>query len=150
MRHHLHTEVTIDAAPPAVWQVLTDVAHYCEWNPFIVSSAGTVAVGERLNNRLQPPGGKAMTFRPTVTVVEQNHVFEWLGRLGFRGVFDGRHRFELHPTKDGGTRLIHSEELSGLLVRFLVKSLDTRTIEGFEAMNTALKSRAEALAICRQ
>lgn len=142
MRHHLHTEVEIDASPEAVWAVLTDLAGYPEWNPFVVSSQGTAAVGERLTNRFQPPGGKAMTFRPTVTVVQTERVFEWLGRLGFPGVFDGRHRFEIEPIPTG-SRFTQTERFNGALVRFMNKSLDTQTVAGFETMNAALRDRAE-------
>ncbi len=143
MRHELRTEITIDAPPETVWEMVTDLDQYAEWNPFIVSAAGEVAVGERLTNRMAPPEGKAMTFKPTVTEVDTGQTFEWLGRLGMPGVFDGRHRFDLSPTPDGGTRLVHSEKFSGVLVRFMRKSLDTQTRQGFEVMNTALKTRAE-------
>lgn len=144
MRHNIHTEVLIDASPAAVWNVLVDLARYQNWNPFITSAEGRVAVGERLVNRLNPPGGKEMTFKPTVTVVEEERTFEWLGRLFVPGLFDGRHRFELHPTDDGGTRLVHTEAFRGLLVRPLRKSLDTNTRQGFEAMNDELKRQAES------
>ena len=146
MQHDLHTEIDIDATPETVWNVLTDLDGYSDWNPFITSAAGNVAVGERLTNRLQAPGGKAMTFKPTVTAAETAQTFEWLGRLVLPGIFDGRHRFDLEATPSGGTRLVHSEHFNGLLVRFLRKSLDTQTHQGFLAMNQALKSRAEAAA----
>lgn len=145
MAHHLHTEVEIDAAPATVWTILTDLADYSEWNPFITSSTGTVATGERLVNRLEPPGGKALTFRPTVTEVDEGRAFEWLGRLKLPGLFDGRHRFELIPHGDG-TRLIQTESFTGMLVPMLRQSLDTGTVAGFRAMNVALKARAEAVA----
>ena len=70
--------------------------------------------------------------------LETSRVFEWLGRLGFAGVFDGRHRFELSSTPSGGTLLSHTEDLSGVLVRALRKSLDGGTLDGLEAMNGAL------------
>ncbi len=142
MRHQIQTEIEISAAPDVVWDVLIDLASYPEWNPFVVSSEGTPSVGERLTNRLQPPGGRAVTFRPTVTVVEPVKTFEWLGRPKLPGVFDGRHRFDIEPTATG-CRFIHGEEFSGVLVRFLKKSLDTQTVKGFNLMNEALKSRAE-------
>jgi hypothetical protein len=145
MKHHLHSEIDIDTAPATVWVILTDLDHYSDWNPFIISATGDVAVGARLNNRLQPPDGKAMTFKPTVTAVEAERTLEWLGRLILPGVFDGRHRFELEATPTGGTRLVHSEHFNGVLVRFMRKSLDTQTVQGFELMNTAIKARAEAL-----
>ena len=78
-----------------------------------------------------------------VTVIEDAKTFEWLGRLVLPGVFDGRHRFELVATPTGGTRLVQAESFSGVIVRFLRKSLDTQTVQGFELMNTALRTRAE-------
>lgn len=144
MRHQLTTEIDIDASPEVVWEILTDLDGYSDWNPFIVSATGNVAVGEGLTNRMQPPGGKAVTFKPTVTEVDSTHTFEWLGRLGLPHVFDGRHRFELEATPTGGTRLVHGEDFNGILVRFLRKSLDSQTHQGFELMNAALKTRAEA------
>ncbi|MGH9269850.1 MAG: SRPBCC family protein [Ilumatobacteraceae bacterium] len=145
MRHSLHTEIDIEAPPEVVWEILVDLQRYPEWNPFLVSARGTVAVGETLTNRLQPPNGKPRTFTPTVTIVDPPRTLEWLGHLGFRGIFDGRHRFELIATPSG-TRLTHAEHFSGLLVRFLRRSLDDHTATGFMAMNNALKARAERLA----
>jgi hypothetical protein len=138
MHHAITTEIEIDAPPNDVWAALTDLDGYAEWNPFITEAAGEVKVGERLTNRLQPPGERAMTFRPEVTVVEPNETFEWLGHLGVSGVFDGRHRFELTELPDGRTRLVQSEQFSGLLVRPMRKRLDGGTVAGFEAMNEAL------------
>lgn len=138
MHHAITTEIEIDAPPTDVWATLTDLDRYAEWNPFIIEAAGEVKVGERLDNRMQPPGERAMTFRPEVTVVEPNETFEWLGRLGVSGVFDGRHRFALTELPDGRTRLVQSEQFSGLLVRLMRKRLDGGTTAGFEAMNEAL------------
>ena len=145
MRHSLRSDIEIEAPPVVVWSVLTDLDSYADWNPFVVSSQGSVAVGEKLTNRMQQPGGKAMTIRPKVTEVEPERVFEWLGHIGFPGVFDARHRFEIEPTSTG-SRFTQSEAFNGVLVRLMKKSLDTKTMRGFEAMNTALKTRAEAQA----
>jgi hypothetical protein len=145
MNHELHTTIDIDATPAIVWEILTDLTGYSDWNPFITSSAGRPEVGEKLINRMVPPGGKAMTFKPRVTVIEDGKTFEWLGRLVLPGVFDGRHRFELLATPTGGTRLIQAEYFGGVLVGFLRRSLNTETLQGFELMNVALKTRAEAV-----
>ena len=144
MRHELHTEVEIAAPIEVVWETLTDLAAYPDWTPFIVSAEGRAEVGESLTNRMEPPGGRAITFKPTVTVVEPPVAFEWLGRLGLPGIFDGRHRFELAPSENGGTLVTQSEHFDGILVRFMRTSLDTQTVAGFDAMNAALKARAEA------
>lgn len=140
--HTLHTEIDIRSAPEQVWDVLVDFDAYPEWNPFIVRASGRAEVGTKLENRLEPPGGKAITFKPTVTEVDREQTLEWLGRLVLPGVFDGRHRFELHPS-NGGTRFVQHEEIRGLLVPLFRRTLDQHTKPGFEAMNQALKVRVE-------
>lgn len=138
----LTTEITIASSPGHVWEQLTDFDSYADWNPFMVEASGEAAIGAELSIRMQPPGGTAMTFTPTVTQVTEQERLEWLGSLIVPGLFDGRHRFELEPT-DGGTRMTHSEEFTGFLVPLLWRSLDTKTRAGFEAMNQALKSKTE-------
>lgn len=143
MHHELKTEIEIAAPIEVVWEALADLAAYQEWNPFIVSSQGRVVVGERLTNRMQPPGGRAMTFKPRLTRVEPPVTLEWIGRLGPPGIFDGRHRFDLTPGASGTTVMTQSEQFDGLLVRFVHRSLDQGTLAGFVAMNAALKARVE-------
>ena len=140
MRHDLCTAIDIEADPELVWPHLTDLAAYAEWNPFITAATGEVAPGRRLSLRMEPPGGRAVTFRPHVTAVSAASTLEWLGHLGVPGLFDGRHRFDLIPTETG-TRLIQRETFTGLLVRPFRRSLDRSTLAGFEAMNAALRRR---------
>lgn len=125
-----------------------DFAAYPGWNPFVTSLSGEALVGSRLEARMQPPDGRAMTFRPVVTEVEPGRSFEWLGKLGLPGMFDGRHRFEIEATSSG-TRLIQSEDFTGILVPLLSRSLDRGPRRGFEAMNQALKERAETESVRR-
>ena len=144
----LHTEIEINATPTVVWGMLLDFATYPEWNPFIVAIDGDASVGSKLRVRLEPPEGRGATFRPSVTAIEQDRCFEWVGKLGFKGLFDGRHRFEIEATSRG-TRFIHSEKFSGVLVPLLARVLDKGTRAGFEAMNLALKERVEAAQVER-
>jgi hypothetical protein len=141
MRHRISAEIDIAAPPDAVWAQLTDLAGHADWNPFIRSASGTPAVGQRLVLRMQPPGSRAFTVKPTVTQAVPGSVFEWLGSFGVPGLFDGRHRFELTPTP-AGTHLVQSESFSGVLVRPLRGFLDGGTLSGFRAMNEALRERA--------
>jgi hypothetical protein len=127
--------VVTDIAAPVetVWDELCAVSNYPEWNPFITSFDGPLAVGKRPTIRIAPPGGRAMTFRPTI------------GRVVLPGIFDGRHSFHLEALPDDRTRLTQSEEFSGLLVALTATVLE-RTRDGFMAMNHALRLRAEATA----
>lgn len=138
----LHVVTDIAAPVETVWAELSAVSKYREWNPFITSFRGDLVPGSRLELRIEPPGGRAMTFRPTVTHVEPGRRLEWLGRLLVPGVFDGRHSFELEALPGGRTRLTQTEEFSGVLVPFFGSVLE-RTRAGFEAMNGALRERVE-------
>jgi hypothetical protein len=133
----------IGAPPQAVWAALIEFATYPTWNPFIISAAGELEVGRRLEIRIQPPGGSPMTFRPWVTVVDEGHRLEWQGALGVRGIFNGRHSFELAELSGGRTRLVQAETFTGVLVPLTGRMLE-RTERGFALMNEALRGRAEA------
>lgn len=142
----LRTEIEIDAPAERVWAVLADSAAYPEWNPFIPRLVGRLEPGAKLEVRLEPPGGTAMTFRPTVLAAEPARELRWLGRLFVPGLFDGEHRFAIEPLGEARVRLVHEERFSGVLVGLFAGSLDKHTRSGFEAMNRALKARAEAAA----
>ncbi|SDL95815.1 hypothetical protein SAMN04487949_0307 [Halogranum gelatinilyticum] len=140
----LTTTVDIDAAPEAVWAVLTDFEHYPEWNPFM-RVTGRANEGARLVVDLTPPGGRDFQFRPTVTRVDRDHEFRWLGHLFVPGLYDGEHRFILE-THDEGTRLTHAESFGGVLAGLINRFVGEGTEQGFEEMNAALKERVESLA----
>jgi hypothetical protein len=137
----IETQVDLPAEPWVVWEQLVDTASIGSWNPFITSLSGLIEVGERLQVRVAPVGGRPMTFKPRVTVVEPARRLEWLGTMGVPGLFDGRHSFTLTPVGEG-CRLVQAEEFSGAFIP-LTGRLLSRTEAGFEAMNAALLSRLE-------
>jgi hypothetical protein len=139
----LDTSIEIDAPPERVWSVLTDFDSFPDWNPFIRSARGEVEPGAKLEIRLEPPGGRAMTFKPTVLVAEPGRELRWLGRLLLPGLFDGEHIFRIEPIEGGHSRFVQAERFRGLLVPLFGRTLE-QTRRGFEAMNEALCRRAEA------
>ena len=139
----LSSEIEIDAPPERVWRFLTDFAAYPEWNPFIQRIAGPLEQGARLEVRIAPPDGRAMTFKPEVQKVEEGRELRWLGRFLLPGLFDGEHSLRIEALPDGRSRFVQSERFSGLLVGLFGGTLD-KTERGFGQMNEALKRRAEA------
>ena len=140
----LHSEIEIDAPAERVWYLLTDFASYPQWNPFIRRISGEPTKGERLEARIEPPGGRGMTFKPKVLNAEPNRELRWLGHLLVAGLFDGEHSFTIQPLEENRIRFIQREAFKGLLVPLFARSLETNTQRGFEEMNRALKERAEA------
>jgi hypothetical protein len=141
----LHSEIEIDAPAERVWHLLTDFASYPQWNPFIHSIRGQPIRGEGLEVRIEPPGGRGMTFKPKVLKAEDNRELRWLGHLLVPGLFDGEHSFTIESLAKNRVRFVQREAFKGLLVPLLFAgSLETNTQRGFEQMNRALKERAEA------
>jgi hypothetical protein len=137
MPRHIRTECSIAATPQEVWDVLTDFEAYPAWAPFFASITGEARAGTRLVVKFK----KGPTVKPVVTTAETPRELEWQGKLLFGGLFDARHRFELQ-TGAGGTKFIHSEQFSGLLVPLFGRLLRDTERE-FEAFNEALKTRCE-------
>ena len=140
----LHSEIEIAASAQRVWDILTDFSSYPQWNPFIRRISGEAKIGERLEVRLQPPESRGVTFQPKVLNIEPNRELRWLGHLLVPGLFDGDHTLAIEPLEENRVRFVQREAFKGLLVPLLARSLDNNTRRGFEAMNRALKERAEA------
>ncbi|MBD80915.1 MAG: polyketide cyclase/dehydrase [Crocinitomicaceae bacterium] len=140
----LETHIVINAPRKQVWSVLTELEHYSEWNPFIISSIGRANKGNRIKNTMKN-GNKQMTFSPTITQLKENEIFEWLGHLFVPGIFDGRHYFKLEAIDSNSTRLIQGEYFSGILSGIILKSIKENTLDGFKSMNHALKNRVESI-----
>lgn len=123
--------------------MLTAFNLYPAWNPFVVSVTGSLGRKSRLAVRIQPSEGRLWRFRPRIVRLSDERELCWLGRLGLPWVLDGRHCFALEPDGPGRTRFLQRETFRGLLVPLLPRSVLAAVERGFEAMNEALKERAE-------
>ena len=139
----IERSIVIPAPAATVWATLTDTARYGSWNPFIPELTGELRPGARIRVRISPPGGRAMSFTPTVTAVDEGRRLEWLGHLGAPGPFAGRPSFTPAPVAADRTRLTQAERFTGCLVPS-TGGLLRRTAAGFEAMNHAIGAEAGA------
>lgn len=140
MAKEIKTEIVIQATPEKIWSILTNFENYPNWNPFITTIEGNAAIGNKIKVSIHPPAGKKMTFRPIVITKIDEKEFSWRGKLLFRGLFDGEHKFELIDNKDGTVTFIQSEKFKGLFVWMFNPK---KTEDGFKQMNEKLKELAE-------
>lgn len=132
--------VQIGASPQQVWAILADLASYPRWNPLFREASGQLTVGSTVTLKAVRPGtGRAMTVKVKVLAAEPGAHLRW--RSSLPGIITGEHTFTLTPA-DGGTRLVQTETYSGLLARMSARSI-SRTKASFEALNQAIKQRAE-------
>jgi hypothetical protein len=140
----LFTQIEINNSPAVVWTILTDLATYPAWNPFIPQAEGELKEGETLRIIIRPANRKAQAYRVKILKIERPKEFRWLGHFHMPGLIDGEHVFQINPLGDNKVQLIHRECFSGVLVPFTWKSfLNTYLRQGFEQLNQSLKVRAE-------
>ena len=138
----LRTEFEIQATQDEVWQVLTSLDNYPEWNPFIHYAVGKATVGEKVDITVKS-GTKEMTLHCTVVKVEPNKELCWKYHVALPILFSGEHSFIIEQVEGNKVRFVDREIFNGLLVSSQAKDIDTNSKQGFEAMDKALKARAE-------
>jgi hypothetical protein len=146
MPKRILTSIYLPHPRERVWDVLADFGRYAEWNPLNVEAAGDARIGARVTMRFLNPAKPGTTVGQTVTVTraEPGRTLAWRGHVPI--LFTGDHLFELTPEATG-TRLIHSETLSGLIPwRLTDEQIETQFVPAYEACNRALANRLNALA----
>jgi hypothetical protein len=138
----LRTEIEIQATPDQVWQALTNLDNYPEWNPFIHHAIGKAKVGEKVDITFKS-SSKEMTLHCTVVKVEPNKELCWKYHVVLPILFRGEHSFTIEQIEANKVRFIDREIFNGLLVSAQADDIDTHSKQGFEAMDKALKAKAE-------
>lgn len=140
MKKEITTQILIRSTPEKIWNILTAIENYPNWNPFITSIQGEIKEGKKISISIKPPNGNKINFKPTIISIKNNKELSWFGTVIFKGIFDGKHKFELIDNKNGTTTFIHSEKFRGIFVWLF----DVRkTTNGFNEMNKKLKELAE-------
>jgi hypothetical protein len=131
---------TINATPEVVWDILTDAAHYTEWDENMLKLEGRIAPGEALTiyTKLDPQ----RAFKPGVVEFEPQRKMVWSSGMPM-GLFKGARTFLLEPQGKGQVKFTLREEFSGLMLPLIGKSIpDLNPV--FEKFAKALKERAES------
>ncbi len=139
----IKAEIEIEASAVRVWDVLTDFEAYPEWNPFLRKISGDTKAGGKLRVFIQPPGSRGFAFRPRLLDFETRSKIRWFGHLFVPGLVDGEHTLAIEEIEGGRVRFRQQEKFTGLFLPLLSRTL-AATSQGFEAMNRALKERAES------
>lgn len=144
--HRIRTEAFVPAPPERVWAVLADFDRYAEWNPLNIRAAGEARPGAKIRMTFLNLARPGSTIDQTVTLVacEPGVSLAWGGAVPL--LFKGRHHFTLAPEGEG-TRLLHGEDLAGLIpATFSKAQIERDFIPAYEAVNRALAERVAALA----
>ena len=138
------TTFAVDAPAARVWEALTDLDRYPEWNPQITRIRGSLRPGERIDLQLALPGRSPMDLTATVEEAQPGALLTWRGHVLARWLFEGYRRFEVEPVAPGRARVTHVEDVHGVLAPLFGLALGGRVQASHDALDAALKTRAEA------
>jgi hypothetical protein len=128
----------IHANPETIWALLTDGAHWADWNPTVTKVEGTIAAGSKVTVYTKLSPGRA--FPLTVSAFDPPRRMVWTGGMPL-GLFKGVRTYTLTPTADG-VEFVMREEFSGLMAPLITKSIPDLQ-PSFDEFAAALKARAE-------
>ena len=138
----LRTEIEIAAPIAEVWSILTDFNNWKDWNP-IGEASGVATLGSKLSVTMRCDDGKdGQTYLPVITNLDEPKAFRWRAVMMAGFLFTNDKVFELEEVSSG-TRLIHKEEFSGILVPLFWSKMEKGALPMLKKMNDALKVKAE-------
>lgn len=140
--YEISNQVRINAPVDQVWQVLTDVDRFHEWNPVIRRVEGPLVVGQTVRMTANSPDGEQQ-WTCRISRHRDGREFAWQFTDRHPLLYRGEHTFCVIAIDAHTTRYIDVETFQGLLVPGRRHLLATQTRAGMAAMGDALKQRAE-------
>ena len=145
----LERRIGIQAPDEIVWEILSDIPGWADWNPIYPQAQGEIRIGNRWTVELALPGEKPRTINPVILDwAPYDHIHLRLDAL--RGWVRTMRFLEIEKMGDENVIFNNGEIFDGLLGASVAKRLRRPIIDGFEAMNTVLKQRSEALWAARK
>jgi hypothetical protein len=135
-------EIELQATPKQVWQVLTDLDKYSEWNPLLYLGTGNIELGETVEVSAKT-ATKNMKFTCKVTEVEPYSKFAWSFHVIHPLIFRGKHIFQIDSIGEHKVKFIDREQFWGLLLPMQARDLQTNGLSAMIDMGEALKKKLE-------
>lgn len=139
----IEDRIGVQAPAEVIWEIVHDIARWQEWNPTYTKAAGQVRIGDTLTMTLELPGQPAQEIRPRILDWVPGEQLHW--QLTFMGGLIKTLRYiEISPLSETGCIVDNGEIFGGFMGPSLGKRVGRSVRQGFQAMNQALKDRAEA------
>ena len=133
----------INASVGQMWQILSDLESWSEWNRLNPGASGTLVVGETLTLNTIAAPNKVRSSKAKVIEYETKRTIRWTGGLPIPGLYRIEHWFRLEPHGESACRVIHGDKHQGLLVALILKPFGADFERYLRDTNAALKAQAE-------
>jgi hypothetical protein len=139
----LEHRLGIKAPAHLVWEIISDLSTWRDWNPLYPQAKGVIGFGERLTLEVSIEGMAPRTIQPTILDWAPDEAIHWkLSAMG--GLVTSIRYLEIEKMHDEGCIFSNGELFDGLLGPSVAKRLKWKIRAGFAALGEALRDRAEA------
>lgn len=139
----IRAEIEIAAPAERVWQILCDLDHYADWNPFTPKVETDRIVGHPITLHVDFGTGK---LRPQVEILrrwEPGVELRWGVAMGPGWWFRAERWQRVEPITSERCRYSTEDLFEGLFAPIVLALYGTKVQRGFEAVASGLARRAE-------
>lgn len=145
MRFKVEHRVGVPASAKAIWDVLSDLPRWGEWNTLYPEIHGLLRIQQRLAIGEAFPGQPDRVIRPMVVDWVPNEQILWaLSEMG--GLVKRIRYIEIEHLNDGNCILSNGEVYDGLMGPRVGKARRSWLKKGFELLNADIVARVQAVA----
>lgn len=142
----VQASITINAPLERVWEVLTDLEHYGEWNSFVPSMKADLRVGATLTMRVHMRDNLETTSVETITALEPQRLLAWKTRSP-AWILRGERFQVIKASNEQTTEYWTRESFTGFAAPLLQVLYARDLQQGFQTMARDLQAHAEAVRV---
>jgi len=141
----IRIEHRLGVAAPArvIWDVYKDVADWPSWNPSYPAAEGKLTIGGALRLTMTPPGGEPQASVGTIVDWVPETQLLWRSKL-YGGLLTSTRWVEIEVLDEAACIISNGEIFDGPLEGLVSRRRRGQAYRAFEAMNEAIKTRAES------
>lgn len=137
-------KVEINAPIDLVWDILTDLESYPDWNPFTTHAESSLRVGEKVKLHVNLPKRGDRKHVEEVRSISKPNQMVWKAKYGGSMMLKKRREQNLEKINRTTCTYQTSDAFYGTVTPIVLSLFEDDLVNGFNDMAYALKDRAEA------
>lgn len=138
----------VDAPAEAVWEVISDMGSYKEWNPFVIDCSSTLKPGDPVDMTVRL-GKQTRQEQEVMVSCNEGRGFTYAMRPPPLGALASRRSHDIEPIDENRSVYKSRFELKGWLSPIVKMAVGGSLQAGFDGMSHGIKQRAEELHAAR-
>jgi hypothetical protein len=143
MRVKLEHRIGVQAPAEVIWEILSDLPAWSEWNPVYPEAAGTIRYNEKLSLTEVLSGGRPHALTAPILDWAPNEALHLrFSRMG--GLLTGIRYLEIEKLSETGCAFSNGDLFTGIVGPFIARRMRRTLRRTYAELGEAMKTRAEA------